>query len=345
MKDKWLLGLSAFFVVFVLAGQIVTYWGTPFDYGSNATLTEDGDIAFSVSAPSSVFSVVAYDDGGFEAATDLYVFIDPNYGGMSSYSDQTAFLSQLTKELEIRGVKPPARVNAEELAALMSEPGAGKGILMLSGAFPDTVYSGSAGDLVFTWLDNMGSIYWTNGKIGRCVSHSDGTMTGLDGTDMLFFGMDGAVRASADSMTGTLDGPDAALGEMLSVNYGIWAGHTTNGLSQYIGGKTLAIGYSDADGYNSAVLTDCGKEKGMIAVFGGTLEGDRGDTRATMAQVIASGISYRVNPDEILYTTGTATGTYNGMIDAAVDLTYVYIFIGTLNPVYGNLFDVGAAGS
>jgi len=222
----------------------------------------------------------------------------------------------------------------------MSGPGSGKGILMMSGAFPDTVYSGNEDDPVFAWLDNMGSIFWMNGKIGHFVSHDNGMTTALEGSDTLFFGMEGAIRTLEDSPIGKERGQDRDLGEMLCVNYGVRAGDVTNGLSDKIGGKTLSIGFSDGDGYGSTTITDRGEGKGMIVVFGGGLNGD---TRVAAAQVISSGISYNIDADEVGFQTGTVKGTYSGTIGPADKFTDIYIFLGKVNTVYGELLRIEAA--
>ena len=338
MKDKWLLVMAVVIVVFVLAGEAVSYWANPYNYSSDVTVT-DGNITYTLSSPSSEFAVLAYDNGGFEPVTQLYVFIDGSYGGQP-LSDQTTFLNQINKELEIRGQPDAVQVNAEGLKDLMSGPGSGKGVLMLSGAFPDTVYTGSAGDPLFTWLDDMGSIYWMNGQIGHLVSHSDGTTTALDGTDVLFFGMEGAVRTSTDNTIGMDHGQNRDIGEMLCVNNGVRAGDVTNGLNYNIGGKTLSIGFSDSDGYGSITLTDRGEGKGMIAVFGGGLIADN---RVAVAQVVASGISYDTVVDDVGYQYGVVNGTYNGTVGPVGDFTSVYIFFGQINTVYGKLTSISAA--
>jgi len=338
MNDKWLMTLVVAVVAFILVGQVVAYGVNPYNYNADAEIS-DGEIIFSLSSPSSEFSVLAYDDGGFETVAELYVFIDAGYSSRGSFSEQTVFLGQVKRELEIRGFPAPIEVDAVELEALMSGPGSGKGILMLSGAFPDTVYTGNADDPVFTWLENMGSIFWMNGKIGRLVSHADGTTTAPEGTDTLFFGREEALRTSTDSPTGTERGRDRAIGEMLCVNLGVRAGDVTNGLNRYIGGKTLSIGFSDGDGYGSITLTDRGEGKGMIVVFGGGLNGD---TRVAVAQVVSSGISYNIDTDNIEYRTGVVKGTYEGTIGPAEDLTDVYIFFGKVNTVYGKHFKLAA---
>ena len=341
MNDKWLLAISALVVAFVLVGQVVTYWANPYHYGADVEISE-GEIVFSVHAPTSEFYALAYDNGGFESVTEIYVFIDAGYCSGQSMSDQNKFLGQLTRELEIRGFPEPIAVDAAGLSSLMSGPGNGKGVLMLSGAFPDTVYSGSAGDAVFSWLESTGSIFWMNGRIGHLVSHDDGTTTALNGTDILFFGMDGAVRTSKDSPIGKERGQNRDIGEMLCVNYGVRAGDVTNGLSDRIGGKTLSIGFSDEDGYGSTTLTDCGKGKGMIAVFGGGLNGD---TRVAAAQVISSGVSYNIDADEVGFQTGVVKGTYSGSLGPADQFTDVYVFLGKINTLYGELFKIEAAGA
>jgi len=338
MNDKWLLALAAVIVAFIMVGQVVAYWANPFHYEANVEISE-GEIVFSLSSPSSEFSVLAYENGGFEPVTELYVFIDAGYCSGQSLSEQNIFLGQVKRELEIRGFPEPITVDADGLRSLMSGPGSGKGILMLSGAFPDTVYTGSADDPVFSWLDGMGSIYWLNGKIGHTVSHADGSTTPVDDADMLFFRMDEAIRTSSDGPIGRERGQDRAIGEMLCVNYGVRAGDVTNGLNINIGGRTLSIGFSDEDGFGSTTLTDRGEGKGMIVVFGGGLNGD---TRVAVAQIVASGISYNLNEDEIGFQTGTVRGTYNGTMGPADEFTEVYIFFGKVNTVFGKLSRLAA---
>jgi hypothetical protein len=178
----------------------------------------------------------------------------------------------------------------------------------------------------------MGSIYWLNGKIGHFVSHDDGTMTALEGTDLLFFGMDGAVRMTDEHPIGKVRGQDRAIGEMLFLNTGAVAGNVTNGLDHMAPGKTLSIGFSDEDGFGSTTLTDRGCGKGMIAVFGGDLNED---VRVTAAQLIASGISYNINMEEVVFYTSGVNGTYHGTIGQAGDFTDVYLFVGRMHTVYG----------
>ena len=331
MNDKWLLGLAAAIVAIVLLGQAVTYWAVPYNYNAEAEVS-DGNIVFSLSSPSSEFSMLAYDAGDFEPMSVLYVFIDPGYSSGQSVSEQNTFLGQIGKELGIRGFPDPIAVDAAELAELMSEPGSGKGILMMSGAFPDTIYSGNADDPIFIWLENKGSIFWMNGMFGHSVSHADGTTTDLENTDMLFFGKEDAVRTSGGSPIGKENGRDRDIGEMLSVGLWVRAGDVTNGLNCDIGGKTLSIGFSDEDGYGSITLTDRGEGKGMIVVFGGGLNGD---TRVSLAQIVASGISYNFNADEAGFLTGVVNGTYDGTIEMAEKYTDTFIFFGKVNTVYG----------
>ena len=331
MNTKLLLVLSAALVAMVLIGQVAAYAVNPFHFSSDAEV-KDGEIVFTVNARSAEFSVLAFDNGTFEPVTELYVFIDGRYSSGRSMTQQTAFLKQLRPELSIRNFKEPIEVDADELKVLMNGPGSGKGILMISGAFPDTVYSGDGTDPVFTWLESNGSIYWLNGKFGHFVSHDDGTMTELENTDRLFFGSDGMIRVADENPIGTARGSDRAVGEMLYVNTGLRAGDVTNGLNENMGGKTISIGFVDENGFGSTTLTDRGCGKGMIAVFGGGL---LPDVRITAAQVIASGISYNINADDVAFHSSRVNGTYQGSISDADMFTDIYIFIGKLHTVYG----------
>jgi hypothetical protein len=69
-------------------------------------------------------------------------------------------------------------------------------------------------------------------------------------------------------------------------------------------------------------------------VIGGGLDPD---ARMTAAQVIASGISYNINADEVAFHSSKVNGTDHGAISGAEKFTDVYIFIGNLHTVHGKL--------
>ncbi len=86
--------------------------------------------------------------------------------------------------------------DAQRLAEIAKDPGYSECcIIMTSGAFPDTVYDGTAGSPILKWISGGGSLYWVSMQIGRYIGHADGSVSdAAAGYERLFLGKTGCLN-------------------------------------------------------------------------------------------------------------------------------------------------------
>lgn len=327
----------------VVIGEAVVYTSDYTDYSADASLS-DGILDYTVSADGSkVYSVVVSDDGGFTGIDRLYLYYDETYP--SDYEavdadvgapkfDQLYYLEQVAGLLEFRGISDVRFVNAAELgAALQSdiENGTcrGTGLVVVSGALPDTVYKGNGDDPVFGWMNAGGSLYWAGNALGMNYATPEGLVPVDDYMD-LFFGGDCLYTGDENKAYQEVssNGYTKALSLMNNdVRYGV--------NPSMVGGDRacLGIGFESDKGYTSICMVQQGE--GMVCVFGGQLSNFQ---RYDMAQVIAAGLGPESELLEVVdgsVTRGSVSGTIEGLTGSDVS---AYIYLGGYYPVYGKLF-------
>ena len=330
-------------VATVLIGEAYVYTINDGRYSSdvNVNATKDG-IVYSVSSKGSdIYSVLVLDNGAFERTETFYIFYDESYGSRlekvqvpvgAKELTQWYYISQLVLTLNNRGVNNIEILNAADLAAAMASdlaPGGkatAKGLIVLSGALPDTIYRGYASDTVFNWIAAGGSLYWAGNLLGAYYSTPDGgTVPVTEDYQLNFFGR-------SDCLNKEESGPvlDDITTNDLGRSLSMMNNRTRYGVDLSVGGG-LAIGYTDGI-YGSAVMVRSGA--GMICVLAGDLSNEQ---RHDLAQIVASGIS----PDsknagyaEGVIKRGTVTGTVDVAFVAGNNYT-VYIYCGGYFTVYG----------
>jgi len=344
MNKKTGTGLSVLavaIVAIVLIGEYAVYADGLYRY--DADVQADG--AFTVSASGSEnYSVVLTDNGGFTAVSSLYIYYDSSYGSnVKSVTveigakglTQDYYLSQLVNTLKYRGLTDVTYVNAEELAAALAADAAsgttaGKGLVVINGALPDTVYTGSSGDLILTWIHAGGSLYWAGGLLGAYVAHSDKTVEAVTGDyQCLFFTAD--CLNTSETVTAFSEIAENSYRQDLSlmnnvVTYGVATAKLT-------AGTYLAAGYTE-NGYASIACVQCGN--GMVCIMGGDYSNNQ---RSDLATVICAGLCW--SSQELDCQTGSVTrGTANG--DLTVPSTHgklvAYALLGGCFSVYGKSF-------
>lgn len=304
---------------------------------------EDGGVSFTVSAPGSKdYDVVVSDNGSHSAVERLYVYHDESYA--SDYSDvevavgakaldQSYYVDQIAPTLRYRGVEDVEVLDADSLReALLSDISAGTcssaGLLVLSGAFPDTVYTGHVDDPVLQWTSAGGSLYWLGNLIGKQYATADGLVP-VEGYQQLLFGAECLNTGDAEKAYSEVDnGYCHALSiTNNSVRYGV-------DCSRIADRASLAIGFQE-DGYASIALVQYGS--GMICVVAGDYSNMQ---RADLAQVIASGIG----PESriVAHVSGTVSGTEHGSVEVPAGSTGLsaYICLGGYYPVYCKEFSL-----
>lgn len=330
--------VSLFVVAIIMIGAVYIYTIDSGRYSSDASVN-DGVLGYSVSATDNKeFSVTVFTS--MVEMTDLYIYYDETYA--SEYEEPTVavgampltqeyYINQLKSVLDCRGIKEAIELNASELAEAMNsdvkDGQFNKGLVVISGALPDTIYAGDGHDLIFQWLNNGGRLYWAGNLIGKYIASPDGITEAGDDYQELFFGTE--CLNTGDLDIAYLDVKDNGFQSALSImNNNIKYGVDATKLSD-----AIPIGYTEGD-YSSIVLSKYGD--GMICVFGGEYSNNQ---RTDLAQIIASNISY--SSEMIDCVKGNVKGgTQISSIDLAGvsgDIS-VYIYMGGYYTVYGKSY-------
>ncbi|MFA6710291.1 MAG: hypothetical protein WCR24_02720 [Candidatus Methanomethylophilaceae archaeon] len=331
-KIDWPLLTIIVLVFVIMVGQISVYWISPYTYGSDVEVGDDGVTCNVYSSVTNEYTFSLFDNGDFPNIEHLYVYFDESYAVVdTTYEEIEKKISDLEQELEIRDLTVN-RCDAILLGTLInSENTEGYAIIMMTGAFPDTVYTGNADDALFNWLSEGGSIYWIYDAIGKYSAHSITTaepLSEVKNYDMLFFNTAGAVNSN--TAFGSDPDSDRNIGSALNVMYN----ESTFGISTDVP-CSIDIGFVK-DGFSSVSLTKYYDGTGMICVFGGNIISD---THKYLAQTIASGISYET--DDFLTITETVDGwtSYTLTLDTEYANPEAYISIGDI-PVYGRHYSL-----
>jgi hypothetical protein len=332
--EKVTLIFSAVAIAAILLGELLVYGpADPYTYGSGASFTGDGASYTIQCSGSSTYEIIALDNGRFEAASEIYILDDSSYAmtGTSltvprGTTAQDYCAEQLQLRLKAFGTDDAEKIKAHDLALMMEkdlESGMKitKGLAVVTGALPDTIYSGHPNDLIIRWIEAGGRLYWCSGQLGRFVATTDGLREAV-GWQSLFLGGDKLCEHDhlAEKAVGTQY--EKAL-SLCSISL-LYAADAT------MIPDSLPLGWTDGR-YSSIVLSGYGN--GMICIVSGVY-GD--DQAADLAHVIASGVSHLSN---VLGTAaGTVSGSVNGRLAFSSADPTVYICLGGQFPVYGRAY-------
>lgn len=326
----------------VVIGEVVVYTSDYTDYSAEASL-DDGKLSFSVSADGSKeYATIVMDDGGFEPISRLYLYYDHSYPSDYEAVDadvgapvfnQEYYLEQLKELLGFRSTIDIRFVDATELGEILdreiqNDTCHGSGLVVVSGALPETVYTGKSTDAIFGWMDAGGSLYWAGNALGMNYATPNGLVP-VDDYQELFFGGE-CLYTGDDNKAYNEVSSNGFRGALSLMNNDIRYGVNPELVGQ--DRRSLCIGY-ESNGYCSIGMVQHGE--GMICVFGGQLSNFQ---RYDIAQVIAAGLSpwselLDVRTGEV--TRGSVSDTIEGLPDENVS---VYIYLGGYYPVYGKLF-------
>jgi hypothetical protein len=336
--------LTVIFVVIVaavLAGEVYVYTISQDRYSSDIAVTGDG-VDYSVtSAGSTNYSVLVMDNGDFKRIDRYYIYYDDGYGsktekvavpvGAREFT-QRYYIEQLIKMLENRGIRNVEILNAARLGDLISsdpDP-SGKGLVVLSGALPDTVYNGDPGNPIFSWIRGGGSLYWAGNLLGAYYSTSSGTVAVSGDHQTWFFGVNDSLNRN---------GPERAFTDVTANDYRHTLSLKNNSIKYGVNvsvPNSMTVGYTDGT-YGSTVMIGLGS--GMICVLAGDYSGEQ---RHDLAQIISSGICHLTS--DAGHVSGdikrnTVTGTISVGFDTGRNYA-VYIYCGGYFPTYGRTWAV-----
>jgi len=353
-SDKALTIIFVSIVAVILIGEAYVYTMNDGRYSSDITVTDTGIDYSLTSKGSEQYSVLVLDNGAFEKIDTYYIYYDEDHGTKLEKPKVPVGAKELTLEYHIsqlvtilrdRGVDDVRILNAADLAKAMTKdlPAADaaatkRGLVVLSGALPDTIYTGNTGDLVFDWIDAGGSLYWAGNILGAHYSTSGGGIVQVSGNyEEMFFGA-GKSGVLNTGNTG-LELSDV-IGNDHRYSLSLMNSQTKYGIKAALlgAGDHLAVGYTDGT-YGSSVMVKRGD--GMICVLAGDHSNEQ---RHDLAQLMASGISAYTDKEAAGYAKGEVKrGTVTGTIDVSLTTgnNYtVYIYYGGYFTVYGKTMGV-----
>ena len=341
--DRMIAAIAIVTIAVILIGEVIVYTTGTDDFNVNVNLSgKNAEFDISVRG-SQVYSVVAMDNGSMKSMDEVYVYYDESYasayvvepGPIGSHElMQEYYVDQMTKHLVNRGTSVRI-LSAADLAVAMNDDISGvlqKGLIVASGALPDTIYTGDTADLIFDWLNDGGRLFWVGNLLGKFIATPTGIVDVTSDYQMLFFGVSDCLNASDDYLA-LEDVTDNNLRYDLSLrNNDIRYAVNTSKLTT-AGVSCLATGFTDGT-YDSIVLTEYGN--GMVCVFGGDLSREQ---YRDVAQIVSSGVCYNTSVLDVV-SGSIRYGSDSGSIDlsAAADNVVVYVYLGGYFPVYGRSF-------
>ena len=340
--EKSAVILAVVICAMVLFGEIAVYEADAF-YHYDTDVQADGSYTVS-SSGSQCYSAVLTDNGSFEAVSTVYLYYDGDYGAVvngvtvevgAKPLTQEYYLSQLANTLDYRGLNNYEYVNAEELAAVLSDTlehgdATGTAVVDISGVLPATVYSGSDSDLVLQWIVAGGSLYWAGGLLGQYIGNADGTVTKAAGDyQTLFFETD-CLNTSNTTVAYSDVSDNNYRNDLSLANNSVMYAVNTSALTA---GTYLAVGYTE-DSYASICFVQCGS--GMVCILGGNYSNNQ---RSDFGTVLCAGLCWC--SDELDCETGTVTRTtVSGILNIpnSHGNLVAYVLLGGYFSVYGESF-------
>jgi len=349
-SDSHIVAIAVILIAMMLIGEIVVYTSGTDSFNADATITDDSDgIGYSVSSSgSNTYSVLITDNDSFKSIDTLYIYYDSTYE--SNYQPVTVavgakaltqeyYIEQLIKTVEYKGLSNVITVDADELEDLMKQDtsSSGQAVVVISGALPDTVYTGVSSNCIFNWMSNGGTLYWLGSLLGSCYATTNEIITVTNDYQTLFFG--GNCLNTTDTSDAYSEITDNEYGDLLSLTYNNVKYAVNMTAMKTLTDDCLFVGFTE-DGYASIAFVKYGS--GMICVLGGDYSNKQ---ISDLAQIITSQLCYDSKLIESYsgsVTSSTSTGTILANI-ATDHNTVVYIYLGGYFPVYGEAFIFSAA--
>ena len=321
----------------IFAGEAYAY--LPSDRGFSSDVSVDGsEIRYSIEAAGAyVGSSMLIDNEDMSAVNELYIYHDTSYASQvdednitatgSQVFTQSYYIDQLTKNLEFRGMKDITETDAQELKTrlesdLSSSP-SGKGLVIISGAIPDTVFGSST--ILEDWIDAGGNLYWAGNEIGRYGSTTDGCIEVNE--QYVLIGTDSFAYTSSSACKDT-EHRSKLCYENQELTY-------SPDVTTITGRGILATGFTDDGSHHSVTFIQ--KGNGQICICASDFSSKQ---IHDMAISIASGLCYKsqiIDFDETEFNRSTS-GTFD--IPALHGNLSVYISVGKYHCAYAYRYDL-----
>ncbi|MFA6719509.1 MAG: hypothetical protein WCS15_10555, partial [Prevotella sp.] len=205
-------------------------------------------------------------------------------------------------------------------------------VVVISGALPDTVYTGISSDYIFNWMSNGGTLHWLGSLLGSCYATTTDIVTVTGDYQTLFFG--GYCLNTTDTSDADSEIDDNEYGDLLSIKNANVKYAVDMTAMKTLTNDCLFVGFTK-DGYASIAFVKYGN--GMICVLGGDYSNYQ---LSDLAQIITSQLCYSsklIDSYNGSVTRSTSTGTILATVPTNRNIV-VYIYLGGDYPVYGEAF-------
>ena len=342
MKRDVITVLTLVIIAIVVIGEVIVYTSGTDDF--NISVEQDGnELGYSISVKGSqVYSVVVMDNDNMLPMSEVYIYYDKNYAtyykhdtgavGSSTFTHEY-YIDQLIRLIENRSGMTVRIISATELEAAMDDDigtAFQKGLVVISGALPDTVYTGNSTDKIFDWMDDGGRLYWAGNLVGAFYATTTSIESVPDGYQSLFFGSD-CLNTTDASFVDKDDDSNTLRYDLSLKNNDVRFSVDVSALP--VGKKHLTMGFTNGT-YSSIAMMEYGK--GMICVLGGDLKKTQCDD---MAKMISSNVVHSTKVIDAVtgdIRFGKATGTVD--VTGFTGNISVYVYLGGYFQVYGRHF-------
>ena len=322
----------------VIAGEMYAYM--PDDRGFSADAGYDGTtVSYDVSAKGAyTYRATLFDNGGMTPATKVYVYLDKAYSSSvddgrviavgSQAMTQDYYVDQLVKNLKLRGVSDVTVVDAQELRTALTADIAstckGKGLIIASGAAPDTVFGPST--VLTDWINGGGYLYWTAGPIGKYCATPDGLVQVDRMAD--FVGTDAYVEDNGRCLE------DTGLRPVLYYSY-MYSRFAPDINAVRDSGRTvLGTGYYDGEAHYTVTSVRMGE--GQVCIHGGDYNNEQIQDLSISVSSGLCPLTSVVDTRESEFNR-SSSGTFETPVPAGMS---VYIYVGQYYPVFAQRFDL-----
>lgn len=327
-------------VAVLVIGEVIVYTSDYTNYSADIFMERD-IVTFNISSNGAKpYTALVLDNGWYGPIDRLYIYLDTSYPlnyknvdvSIGAHAlNQEYYVKQIINLLKPRGFTDIMILNAAELTgALKGDLGSRAcgtaGLLVVSGALPDTVYTGSENDTILEWISAGGRLYWVGSLIGSCYASHD-ELHPVNGYQEFLFGAE--CLNTFDVSTVYEEVSDNVLTSALSLqNNDIRYGVDVSRLPE--GTDNLEIGFTSS-GYVSIAVVQ--HESGMIYVFGGDYSHYQ---IYDVVQTIAAGVGLQTE------VKGLTEGSVNGRTSISVEgiegtNISAYVYLGGYYPVFGKL--------
>jgi len=334
--NRLIVAIAIVVIVVIVAGEAYVYGGM-----TDIDIEASNDGSYSIyDNGTDAYDAMLMDRHGFPAIESLTILYDAGYADVSEISfveigspelNQKSYVERLSKNLDMLGFTDhrvaDANTVAESLKAdLDSSSCSGKGLAVVSGALPDTIYDGTSSSLVLQWISAGGSLYFAGAPVGKLIGHYGGTSDDVGAKGQFLFIETSEWNYEDSKATGSssLEWRDSLLLRGLDLE------HSPNleGVPD-----SLGLGYDDGK-YSTISMVRHGS--GQVCVFGG----DHSDMqRQDIATIVASSVCYCA--EFIDHDHGEVIrGTIEGKLDMPSDIedATIYSVVGGFFTVQGRSF-------